>query len=32
MPDWMMERAAVREIDLGALEDVIGKLINRESA
>ncbi len=32
MPDWMMERAALREIDLGALEDVIGKLINRESA
>ncbi|GAG30873.1 unnamed protein product, partial [marine sediment metagenome] len=32
MPDWMMERAAVRQIDLGELEEVIGKLISRKSA
>jgi ferredoxin len=32
MPDWMRERAEVREIDLGELEEVIGKLISRKSA
>jgi hypothetical protein len=30
MPDWMVERAEVREMDLGQLEDVIGKLIRKK--
>ncbi len=30
MPDWMKERAEVRELDMGQLEDVIGKLISKK--
>jgi heterodisulfide reductase subunit A-like polyferredoxin len=32
MPDWLMERAGTREIDVAKLEDVIGKLAGKKSA